>query len=199
MSRTDRMILVAQFGAAHGVRGEVRLKSFTANPADVAQYSPLVAKDGRTFEITSARPAAGSSSPDMLVVRIKGITDRNAAEALNRLELSVPYERLPLPEEGEYFHADLIGLAAVSPEGAALGTVVGVENYGAGDLLEIAPGRGGTYFVPFTEAHVPTVDIAGGRVVIIPPLFDTDEDGGDGAPDGAGASSEDDGEAPEVS
>lgn len=198
MSRTGRMILVAQFGAAHGVRGEVRLKSFTANPADVALYSPLTAKDGRAFEITSARPAAGSSSPDMLVVRVKGIEDRNAAEALNRLELSVPYERLPQPEEGEFFHADLIGLAARSPEGAALGTVVGVENYGAGDLLEIAPGRGGTYFVPFTEAHVPTVDVAGGYVVIIPPVYDTDEAGGDGAPDVSGEAEDDEGGTPEA-
>ncbi len=168
------MVGVAQVGAAHGIKGEVRLKSFTADPAAVADYSPLVAKDGRAFEIVSARPAAGSSSPDMLIVRVKGVADRNAAEALNRLELSVPFERLPPPDEGEYFYADLIGLDAVSPEGNPIGTVIAVQNYGAGDLLAIAPPSGPSFLVPFSDAHVPTVDVAGGRVVVIPPVFDTD-------------------------
>ena len=169
------MVLVAQFGAAHGIKGEVRLKSYTQDPMAVAGYGPLSAPDGRTFEIASARAAAGSSSPDMLVVRVKGVADRTAAEKLNRIELSVPQERLPPTEEGEFYHADLIGLAAVTRDGGALGTVVGVPNYGAGDLIEIAPATGPTFLLPFTEDVVPEVDIAGGRLVVVPPASIGDE------------------------
>jgi 16S rRNA processing protein RimM len=178
------MILVAQFGAAHGIKGEVRLKAYTQDPMAVADYGPLIAADGRRFEIEAMRPAAGSSSPDMLVVRIKGVSDRNAAEALNRLELSVPKDALPPAEEGEYYHADLIGLRAETPSGTILGTVVAVPNYGAGDLLEIAPATGNTILVPFTDAVVPEVDIAEGRVVVDPPrglLDEVDEEEGDEA------------------
>lgn len=178
MAERAKLVLVAQIGAAHGIKGEVRLKSFTQVPADVAAYGPLTAPDGRAFEIQSARAAAGSSSPEMLVVRLKGVADRNAAEKLNGLELSVPQDRLPAAEEGEYYHADLIGLSAVTLSGTILGTVVGVPNYGAGDLLEIAPPMGNTVLVPFTDAAVPEVDIAGGRVILDPPrgIFDDDSD-----------------------
>ncbi|HVY21626.1 MAG TPA: ribosome maturation factor RimM [Bauldia sp.] len=178
------MILVAQFGAAHGIKGEVRLKSFTQDPFAVADYGPLTASDGRRFEIEAVRAAAGSSSPDMLIVRLKGVRDRNAAEALTGLELRVPQDRLPPAEEGEYYHADLIGLTAVTPSGTILGTVVGAPNYGAGDLLEIAPKTGNTILVPFSDAVVPEVDIAGGRVVVDPPrglLDEVDEEEGDEA------------------
>jgi 16S rRNA processing protein RimM len=178
------MILVAQFGAAHGIKGEVRLKAYTQDPMAVGDYGPLIAADGRRFEIEAMRPAAGSSSSDMLVVRIKGVSDRNAAEALNRLELSVPKDALPPAEEGEYYHADLIGLRAETPSGTILGTVVAVPNYGAGDLLEIAPATGNTILVPFTDAVVPEVDIAEGRVVVDPPrglLDEVDEEEGDEA------------------
>src|SRR5262245_47375085 len=170
-------VLVGRIGAAHGIDGEVRVKAFTRNAADVAGYGPLQSTDGRIFEIEAARAAAGTS-PDMLVIRFKGITTRNAAEALNGVELYVPRDRLGETEADEYFHADLIGLAAMTTDGAALGTVIRVENYGAGDLLEIAPRRGGTLLVPFTKAVVPEVDLAGGRVVIDPPpgLLDDGED-----------------------
>ena len=153
------------------------MKPFTQNPADVVAYGPLTSADGRVFEIKAARPAAGTS-PDMLVVQFDGIVTRNAAEALNGTELFVPRERLGETEADEYFHADLIGLAAVTAAGQALGTVIRVENYGAGDLLEIAPRRGETLLVPFTKAIVPEVDLAGGRVVIDPPpgLLDDGED-----------------------
>jgi 16S rRNA processing protein RimM len=180
-----KLILVAQIGAAHGIKGEVRLKAFTREPLAVMGYGPLVAADGRTFEITAARAAAGSSSPDMLVVKLKGVADRNAAETLNGLELSVPQERLPAAEEGEFYHSDLIGLAAVTVGGEPLGTVVGVPNYGAGDLLEIAPPAGNTILVPFTEAVVPEIDVAAGRIVVDSPrgLFgnDSEEEEGDEA------------------
>ncbi len=158
---------MARIGAAHGIKGEVRVKSFTEAPLTLAAYSPLEAADGRRFVIKAARPAG--ASPDMLVVRFEGVDDRNQAEALNGLELSVPRARLPEPAADEFYHADLIGLQAVAPEGALLGTVVALPNYGAGDLLEIAPAKGATLLVPFTRAAVPEIDLAGGRVTVVPP------------------------------
>jgi 16S rRNA processing protein RimM len=163
-----RLTLVGRIGAAHGVRGEVRVKAFTQNATDIAAYGPLQSADGRIFAIDTARPAAGTS-PDMLVVHFGGIDTRNAAEALNGTELFVPRQRFGATGADEYFHADLIGLDAVTTDGEPLGTVIRVENYGAGDLLEIAPRRGDTLLVPFTRAVVPEVDLAGGRVVIKPP------------------------------
>ena len=176
MSR-DKQVVIAEIGAAHGIKGEVRLKSFTAVPADVAGFGPLQADDGRAFEIEAVRAAAGSSSPNMLVVRFKGVVDRNAAEKLTGTRLSVPQARLPAAGEGEFYHSDLIGLAAVTIGGENLGTVVAVQNYGAGDLLEVAPAKGATILVPFTEAAVPTVDVAGGRVIVDPPPGLIDSDG----------------------
>lgn len=171
-----RLVVVAQIGAAHGIKGEVRLKSFTQNPADVAAYGPLSAADGRVFEIEAMRPAAGSSSPEMFVVRLKGVRDRNAAEKLTRLDLSVPAERLPAAEADEFYHADLIGLVAFTPEGTEVGTVIAVQNYGAGDLIEIAPPRGQTVLVPFTQSAVPEIDLTGRRLVVVPPKFVDDGD-----------------------
>lgn len=161
-------IAVARIGAAHGVRGEVRLKSFTADPLAVRAYGPLEADDGRSFVVAAARPAAGTS-PDMLVVRLEGVTTREQVEALNGLELSVPRDRLPAAEEDEFYHADLIGLDATMTDGTKIGTVIAVQDFGAGDLLEIAPPSGPTVLVPFTRAVVPQIDVAGGRVVIDPP------------------------------
>jgi 16S rRNA processing protein RimM len=166
-SRSDR-VLIARIGAAHGIKGEVRVKAFTADPAAIRSYGPLEAADGRRFEVAGFRPAAGPAT-DMLVVRFKGIADRNAAEALNGIELSVPRDRLPPADEDEYYHADLIGLTAFGPDGSELGTVTAVHNYGAGDLIEIAPRRGETLLVPFTRAVVPEIDMAGGRLVVDPP------------------------------
>jgi len=176
MSR-DRVVL-ARIGAPHGVRGEVRVKSFAENPADVAAYGPLAAPDGRVFEITTIRPAAGKA-PDMFVVRLKGVEGRSTVEALNGVELSVARTELPPAAAGEFYHADLIGLAAVTSAGVALGTVVAVANYGAGDLLEIKLAKGGALLAPFTRAVVPEIDVAGGRVVVATPPGLIDEDGGD--------------------
>ena len=160
-------VMIALIGAAHGVRGEVRLKAFTEDPLSVTRYGALETEDGaRHFEIETARPAK-----DMLVVRLKGITDRNAAERLTNLRLYVARDRLPQPTEDEFYHADLVGLAAVTSDGSAFGTVKAVHNFGAGDLLEIEPVGGGvTLMLPFTETTVPAVDIAGGRIVVEPPL-----------------------------
>ena len=159
-------VCVAQIGAPHGVRGEVRLWAFTEDPMAVTRYGPLEAEDGkRVFEIATLRPARGH-----LVARLRGIDDRNAAERLTNIKLYVPRERLPAPAEDEFYHADLIGLAAVSPDGADIGTIVAVQNFGAGDLLEIQPaGSGTSMFLPFTKSAVPTVDIAAGRVIVVPP------------------------------
>ena len=178
-SATDgERVVLATFGAPHGVRGEIRLKAHTGDPAAVADYGPLEAPDGRTFVLTSIRAAAGRS-PDMLVVRVEGITTRNAAEALNGVELSVPRERLPQPEEDDFYHADLIGLSAETIAGEPVGSVAAILNHGAGDLLDIARPGAPSVLVPFTHAAVPTVDIAGGRIVIDPPagLFDDSGDG----------------------
>ena len=159
-------VCIAQIGAAHGVRGELRLKPFTEDPLSVTRYGPLETEDGkRRFEIETARPAK-----DMLVVRLKGVADREAAERLTNLRLYVARDRLPKPAEDEFYYADLIGLAAVTADGTPFGTVKTLHNFGAGDLLEIEPASGGnTLLLPFTEAVVPVIDIAGGRVVIAPP------------------------------
>ena len=159
-------ICVAQIGPAHGTRGEVRLKSFTADPMAVKDYGALETEDGTaTFRIEALRPAKS-----YLVAQLAGIRDRTAAERLANLRLFVPRERLPAPEADEFYHADLIGLAAVTSDGRALGTVVAIHDFGAGDILEVRQdGRRNTVMLPFTTATVPVVDVAGGRIVIDPP------------------------------
>jgi 16S rRNA processing protein RimM len=159
-------ICVAQIGGAHGIRGEVKLKSFTADPLAVKDYGVLESEDGAaSFAIEALRPAKG-----YLVARLRGVRDRNAAEQLTNLRLFVPRERLPPPASDEFYHADLIGLAAVTAEGTEVGTVVAVHNFGAGDILELRPPAGGTtIMLPFTDAFVPRIDIAGGRIVVEPP------------------------------
>jgi 16S rRNA processing protein RimM len=167
----DKRICVARIGAAHGVRGEVRLWSYTTDPLAVATYGLLESAAGDRFEITALRAAK-----DCLVARFAGVSDRAAAERLVNLELFVPRAQLPEPADTEeYYHADLIGLTAVDSAGATLGTVVAIQNFGAGDLIEITPSAGGeTLLLPFTEAIVPVVDISAGRIVVNPPagLFD---------------------------
>jgi 16S rRNA processing protein RimM len=155
-------ICVARIGAAHGVRGAVKLWTFTQDPLAVKRYGALTTKDGaRQFEVETARQAK-----DHLVATLKGITSRDEAERLNGLELYVAREKLPATDEDEYYHADLIGLAAVTTADEPLGRVVAIHNFGAGDIIEIAPPDGATLLLPFTNAVVPTVDLAGGRVVI---------------------------------
>jgi 16S rRNA processing protein RimM len=159
-------VCVAQIGGAHGIRGEVKLKSFTADPMAVRAYGPLTSEDGSTsFEIEALRPAKGH-----LVARFRGVDDRNAAERLAQVRLFVPRECLPPPADDEFYHVDLIGLAAVTAEGTEVGTVVAIHDFGAGDLLELRPaGRFLTVMLPFNALTVPLVDIGGGRIVIDPP------------------------------
>lgn len=156
------LVCVARIGAAHGVRGAVKLWTFTEDPFAIRRYGPLLSKDGkRQFEVAQAREAK-----DHLVATFKGVTTRDEAERLNGIELYVAREKLPATDDDEYYHTDLIGLAAVTTAGDALGRVVAIHNFGAGDIIEIAPPKGTSLLLPFSNAVVPEVDIAGGRVVI---------------------------------
>ena len=171
-------ICVARIGAAHGVRGAVKLWTFTEDPLAVKAYGPLLTKDGaRQFEVTHAREAKGH-----LVATLKGVATREEAERLNGLELYIAREKLPATDENEYYHADLIGLAAVTPANEPLGRVIAIHNFGAGDIIEIGPAHGATMLLPFTNAVVPSVDLAGGRVVIeLPDEIDGDDPSSAGA------------------
>jgi 16S rRNA processing protein RimM len=166
-----RRVCVAKIGAAHGVRGEVRLFSFTRDPLAVGTYGPLEDESGaRSFRISSLRPAG-----DHLVARIEGVKDREAACALTNLSLYIPRARLPEPEADSFYHADLVGLRVQTKDGQPLGTVSAVRDFGAGGILEIAPAAGGEeVMLPFNETFVPEVDVAAGRIVVDPPagLFD---------------------------
>ena len=165
-------ICVARIGAAHGVRGAVKLWTFTEDPFAVTRYGPLRTKDGaRQFEVTQAREAK-----DHLVATLKGVTNRNEAERLNGIELYVARDKLPATGDDEYYHADLIGLRAVTATNEPLGEVIAIHNFGAGDIIEIAPPSGATMLLPFTNAVVPTVDVGNGRVVIeLPQEIEGDE------------------------
>jgi 16S rRNA processing protein RimM len=165
-------ICVARIGAPHGVRGAVKLWTFTEDPLAVRHYGPLLTKDGaRQFEVTHVREAKGH-----LVATLKGIATREEAERLNGVELYVAREKLPDTIADEYYHADLIGLAAVNAAGEPLGRVIAIHNFGAGDIIEVAPPNGATMLLPFTNAVVPTVDLEGGRVVIeLPREIEGDE------------------------
>jgi 16S rRNA processing protein RimM len=155
-------ICIARIGAAHGVRGAVKLWSFTEDPLAVMSYGPLATKDGaRSFEVATAREAKGH-----LVATLKGIATREDAERLNGVELYIARDKLPATDDDEYYHADLIGLAAVTPANEPLGRVTAIHNFGAGDIIEIAPPQGAAMLLPFTNAVVPSVDLASGRVVI---------------------------------
>jgi 16S rRNA processing protein RimM len=159
-------ICVARIGAPHGVRGAVKLWTFTEDPMAVSDYGPLTSKDGtRSFEVETAREAKGH-----LVATLKGVVSREDAERLNGVELYVARDQLPPTDDDEYYHADLIGLAAVDPAGAPIGRVLAIHNFGAGDIIEIAPPQGSTLLLPFTNAVVPTVDLTAGRVVIVLPV-----------------------------
>ena len=161
----NERVLLGAVIAAHGIKGEVKVKTFTEAPENLDAYGALTTDDGRRLEVASLRPTKG----DEAVARFKGIADRNAAESLKGQALYVPRDALPEPEPGEFYLADLIGLKAEDEGGAALGTVKAVHNFGAGDVIEIVRANGASEYVPFTDNAVPTVDVAGGRVVIVPP------------------------------
>jgi 16S rRNA processing protein RimM len=150
---------------AHGVRGAVRLKSFTAEPADIARYGALEDESGeRRFKLRLTGSAKG-----VVIAKVTGVADRDRAEALRGLRLYLPRAALPATGEDEYYHADLIGLTAALSDGTPLGRVRAVHDFGAGDTLDIERPEGPPVMVPFTRTIVPLVDVAGGRLVVDPP------------------------------
>ena len=160
------LIQVGRVAGAFGVRGEVRITSFTADPMALVGYKTLQREDGSPgLTLTSGRDAKGS-----IVVRAKEVETREQAEALRGLKLYIPRDRLPAPEEDEFYVTDLVGLAVETADGEALGRVKAVQDFGAGDLLEIAPAEGGaTWYLPFTREAVPDVRLADGVVVAVKP------------------------------
>lgn len=163
----DARICVGAIAGAYGVRGEVRLKSFCATPADIATYGRLMTEDGgREFAMTGLHPIAGG-----LAARLSGVETREEGEALRGTRLYVRRSQLPAPADEEFYHADLIGLMVQDTAGRMLGRVIAVQNHGAGDILEIRPepGGGDTLLLPFTRESVPTIDLARGLLIALPP------------------------------
>ncbi|WP_394888132.1 ribosome maturation factor RimM [Mesorhizobium sp. AaZ16] len=181
MSKLKNPVQVAVIGAPHGIKGELRVKTFTADPLSLGDYGPLFTKDGRSFDITDIRPAN-----TVVVVRFKQVRDRNAAEALTGTELFVDRSALPNEDdEGEFYHADLVGLTVKDETGTEIGKVTAVQNFGGGDILELAVGDRKGVLIPFTHAAVPLVELEGGYIgidTIAAGLVDTedDEEAGDG-------------------
>lgn len=169
---TER-VLLGQITAAHGVRGHVLIRTHTDAPEDIASYGPLWDESGeRQLEVAVIRV-----TPKGAIARVSGVADRNAAEALRGTRLFIERERLPPTEAEEFYHSDLVGLQAVRLDGAPMGEVIAVHNFGAGDILEILPADGrSTEMVPFTRAFVPDVDIASGRLTIDLPSEGSEEE-----------------------
>ena len=165
MAATDR-VCVGVIGGVHGVRGIVKVKPFTADPADLVAYGRLTdASGGRVIGLTLLSKHKGQ-----WLARVDGVDDRNAAEALRGTELYAERGRLPAPDEDEFYHADLIGLTAIGTDGQTAGTVRAVHDFGAGDILEIVGAGGPPLMLPFTRKAVPEIDFAGGRLMIDPPV-----------------------------
>jgi 16S rRNA processing protein RimM len=167
LSAADRLIPLGIFGAPHGVRGELRVKSYAGDAKALGAYGDLTDRTGNSvFKLTGLR----ALKDDMLVVRLAGIDTRDAAEKLTGAELFARRRQLPPPSDDEFYHDDLVGLEAVSREGDKFGRIVALRNFGAGDILEIAPATGGeTLLLPFTKAVAVEIDFARGRIVIVAP------------------------------
>lgn len=160
------LILVARIAGAFGVKGEVRLTAYTEDPMALLRYRDLLRKDGAPgLTLTSARPVKGG-----LIVRAREVETREQAEALRGLQLHIPREALPPPEdEDEFYLADLVGLTVETAAGEPLGRIRSVQDFGAGDLIEVQPPAGPSWWLPFTKEAVPEVNIAGGRIVAVRP------------------------------
>lgn len=179
MAKLENPVLMATIGAAQGLRGEVRVRSYTADPTALGDYGHLHSEDGRVFEILEIREAK-----NMAIVRFRGINDRTAAEALNGLELFIERDNLPDEEleEDEFYYADLEGLEAIDEAGKSYGTVSAVYDFGAGDLLELkGPGRRPA-LIPFSEAAVLEIDLENGKILIDPQAAGLIENPDDGRP-----------------
>jgi 16S rRNA processing protein RimM len=160
-----RNILLGAVIGAHGLKGEVKVKTFTRSPETLGAYGPLHTEDGRSFTLTHWR----SNRPDEAIVRFAEVTGRNAAEALKGTELFVSRAALPKAEADEFYHADLIGLRAEDQEGRVIGTVAALHNFGASDVIEITRDDGDSVMLPFTREVVPLIEIEAGRVIIAAP------------------------------
>ncbi|MEP3045331.1 MAG: ribosome maturation factor RimM [Roseibium sp.] len=175
-------VLMATIGAAHGIRGEVRVKPYGDDPLSFTDYGVLTTKDGkRSFEVASARV-----KKTVVITKFVEIKDRNQAEELNGLDLYIDRDELPEPEDDEFYYSDLNGLDVLDPSGEALGKIVAVQDFGAGDLLEIRPKRGKTYYVPFTREFVPDIKLDKGCVTLDLPedyLSEDKPDPSEDAPD----------------
>jgi 16S rRNA processing protein RimM len=170
---TKDVLLAAVIGA-HGLKGEVKVKVFTETPEALARYRRLHARDGRVFTLARLKPGKA----DEATATFAEVVDRHTAEQLKGLELFVARDTLPEPQANEFYHADLIGLAAMDEQDRVIGTISAIHNYGAGDVIEIARGEGDTVMLPFARDFVPVVDLANGRVVIaVPEEVETGERG----------------------
>ena len=163
------LILVGRVAGGFGIKGEVRITTYTEDPMALARYRVLLREDGSP----ALTVASGRVAKDGLIARVPDIADKTQADALRGLRLYVPRSALPEPEDDEFYLTDLIGLAAETAEGEPLGRVKGVHDFGAGDILELDPGEGrATVMIPFTRDAVPEVRIADGKLVVIPPVED---------------------------
>lgn len=174
---TEERVLLGRITGAHGLKGEVKIATYTAVPEDIASYGALIDADGvRKFQIAAVRIVKGGS----IVARLRGVTDRDEAEKLRGTDLYAPRSALPQPEEDEFYYSDLVGLEAVSLGGATVGEIVAVQNYGAGDLLEVRfGGEREPVLIPFDSVHVPHVDIGAGRVTVVRPVYEEKPGGGE--------------------
>lgn len=169
---SEKLVLVGQVGGAFGVRGEVKITAFTGDAMALLAYSPLLRADGSIgLTLTAARPDKKG-----IVARAKEITTKEQADALRGLKLHVPRDRLPEPDDDEFYLTDLVNLQVRDASGAVLGKVKSVQNFGAGDILEIAPAAGGqTWYLPFSKAAVPELHIAEGWLLAEVPADDDTE------------------------
>ena len=162
----SRLILVGQVAGGFGVRGEVRVTAYTADPKTLTAYGPLLRADGSPgLTLSTVR-----ATKDGVIGRAKEIETKEQADAMRGLKLHVPRDRFPEPQEDEFYLADLIGIEARDPQGFVLGTVRAVQNFGADDMLEITPSAGGqTWYLPFTRAAVPDVHLGKGWLLAVRP------------------------------
>jgi 16S rRNA processing protein RimM len=179
MSRSRDVLMAAVIGA-HGLKGEVKVKAFTVDPATLGAYGPLHDKDGRLFTVEALRPIGGAGKEDEAIVAFAEVRDRNASEALKGTELFVAREKLPEAKSDEFYHADLVGLEAFQ-DGRRIGRVLSIQNYGAGDVLVISADEGEEILLAFTKSNVPEIDLKGGRITVAVP--DEVDAGDEGAPE----------------
>lgn len=174
MTSTSRRILLGEISGAHGIRGELLVRSYAGEPQDIAAYGPLEDESGaRTVTLSVVRV-----TPKGVIARVAGVDDRTAAEKLKGLKLYVERAKLPKANEDEFYHADLIGLQVTDPGGVEIGAIIGVPNYGAGDLLEVRlKDSKQTELIPLTKACVPSIDFDRGVAVVIMPVLSADEEG----------------------